>query len=82
MRLEEAQRILEQAEAGTLDLGDDDIRGVVEDANARVTRAMLWGGGEESARRRTVQVLVATGLFVAVGVIGLIIPLVIAASSR
>ena len=81
MRLDEAQRILEHADAGTIDLGDDEIRSVVEDANARVTRAMLWGG-EEPARRRTVQVLVATGLFVAVGVIGLIIPLVIAASSR
>lgn len=75
LQLDEAQRIVDQAEAGRLDVGDDEVRHIVEDAHARVTRSLVWGAADAPARRRTVQVIIATAVFVAIGLIALIVPL-------
>lgn len=75
LRLDEAERIVDQAEAGRLDVTDDAVRHIVEDAHARVTRSLLWGAAEAPTRRRTVRVIVATAVFVAIGLTALIVPL-------
>lgn len=80
MTLAEAERILDQAEAGRIPVDDPDVRLVLDDANRRVSRDLVWGPQGDPARRRTVQVLIATLLLAISGATGLVVPLLIAAS--
>lgn len=74
LQLDEAERIVDQADAGRLDVADDEVRHIVEDARARVTRSLLWGT-DSPTRRRTTQAIVVTAVIVAIGLTALIVPL-------
>jgi hypothetical protein len=78
MTLPEAERIVALDHDGKLDRSDAQVSKVVFEAHTVVQRAAMWGGSPgHPTRRRTGYILLACGLFLAVWIAGLLIPLLL-----
>jgi hypothetical protein len=79
MTLAEAQRIVEQADRGTLDLSLPGTSDIVAEAQRVRLKAELWGAGPRDDRRRqTKGTVVLVVAFVSVTIAGLVAALVTA----
>lgn len=78
MTLPEAERIVALDRDGKLDRDDASVSKVVYEAHTVVQRAAMWGGEPGTpSRRRTAIIVVACGIFLAVWIAGLLIPLLL-----
>lgn len=78
MTLPEAERIVALDHDGKLDRDDPSVSKVVFEAHTVVQRAAMWGGEPgDPARRRLGWIIVGCGLFIAVWIAGLLIPLLL-----
>jgi hypothetical protein len=78
MTLPEAERIVALDHEGKLDRDDPSVSKIVFEAHTVVQRAAMWGGEPGNpGRRRMWWIIVACGIFVAVWIAGLLIPLIL-----
>jgi hypothetical protein len=78
MTLPEAERIVALDNDGKLDRGDPEVDKIVFEAHTVVQRSSLWGSGPgHPSRRRTRFVFIASALFLATWIAGLLVPLLI-----
>lgn len=76
MTMEEAETVLDRADAGQLDTDDPRIARIVGQAHQRVSRARIWGG--DHTRGRAVRYLVAAIVFLSISIAALVAPLLAA----
>ncbi|MCU1526914.1 MAG: hypothetical protein JWP75_677 [Frondihabitans sp.] len=78
MTLAEAEQIVALDREGKLDRGDADVDKVVFEAHTVVQRSAMWGSEPgHPGRRRTAWIFFACGVFVAIWIAGLLIPLLL-----
>jgi hypothetical protein len=78
MTLAEAEKIVALDREGRLDRSDSDVAKVIFEAHTVVQRSTIWGSEPGNpGRRRTKWIFVACGIFLAVWIAGLIIPLLL-----
>ena len=74
--MEEAELVLDRAEAGELDTDDPRIARIVGQAQQRLSRTRIWGG--DHTRGRALRYLVAAIVFLAISIAALVAPLLAA----